>query len=266
MISRRLDVPSRTPRGPEPRFGTVAAAYDRYRPSYPAQLVDDLLVDPVRRVLDIGAGTGIAGELFAGRGCEVVGVEPDPAMARFAQRKGLCVLVERFEECRLDGTFDLAISAQAWHWLDQPSALDRLRALLPSGELAVFWNTYSPPDDVARAAIEIVETACDGASADSVFLGTARPGVTPIVAGLEESAEFDRVQERSYTWIRPCSLDSWLGELQTHHSFIELPLTAREQIAARLAADVGPDHRFEVVMTTSCVVASRGRRAVERDD
>jgi predicted TPR repeat methyltransferase len=62
-------------------FGAVARLYDRARPSYPLALIDFLLADGARRVLDVGCGTGIAGELFAARGCSVTGVEIDPRMA-----------------------------------------------------------------------------------------------------------------------------------------------------------------------------------------
>ena len=42
-------------------FGAVAENYDRYRPSYPPQLVDDVCaLLPGRRMVEIGAGTGIA--------------------------------------------------------------------------------------------------------------------------------------------------------------------------------------------------------------
>jgi hypothetical protein len=38
-------------------FGDHAEQYDRARPSYPAELVDDLVGPDVRRVLDVGCGT-----------------------------------------------------------------------------------------------------------------------------------------------------------------------------------------------------------------
>ena len=41
-------------------FGGVADLYDRARPSYPPALVDELLADRPRTVLDVGCGTGIA--------------------------------------------------------------------------------------------------------------------------------------------------------------------------------------------------------------
>src|SRR5688572_4524778 len=66
------------------RFTEAAAYYDRYRPSYPSDLVDWLiaktgLVVPAT-VADIGCGTGISSRRFAERGFQVTGIEPNHAM------------------------------------------------------------------------------------------------------------------------------------------------------------------------------------------
>ncbi|MET7507388.1 hypothetical protein [Streptomyces albidoflavus] len=45
-------------------FGATAAAYERFRPGYPAELLDLVTAyagRPVRTALEIGAGTGKAG-------------------------------------------------------------------------------------------------------------------------------------------------------------------------------------------------------------
>src|SRR4051812_15248717 len=79
-------------------FGNDAEQYDRARPSYPPAAVDAAIDGAnIRRVLDVGCGTGIASQLFLDRGCEVVGVEPDERMAAVAQRRGVKVVVALFE-------------------------------------------------------------------------------------------------------------------------------------------------------------------------
>ena len=62
-------------------FDLVAAEYDAYRPDYPAQLFDALesaIGQPLLRAdgLDVGRGTGIATRALAGRGANVVAVDP----------------------------------------------------------------------------------------------------------------------------------------------------------------------------------------------
>jgi hypothetical protein len=41
-------------------FGGAAQNYDTYRPRYPDRLIDDVVAPDVHRVLEAGAGTGIA--------------------------------------------------------------------------------------------------------------------------------------------------------------------------------------------------------------
>jgi 2-polyprenyl-3-methyl-5-hydroxy-6-metoxy-1,4-benzoquinol methylase len=78
-------------------FGGAARSYDTHRPRYPDQLVDDLLGSGARRVLDVGAGTGIASRQLAERGADVLAVEPDTRMAAIAQEKGIPVEIATFE-------------------------------------------------------------------------------------------------------------------------------------------------------------------------
>src|SRR3954454_8565176 len=64
-------------------FGARAEAYERFRPGYPVALFDLVMTyagRPVRTALEIGAGTGKATRLFAGRGVTVTATEPDAAM------------------------------------------------------------------------------------------------------------------------------------------------------------------------------------------
>ncbi len=118
-------------------FGAAAADYDKYRPRYPDQMVDDVVATlSGRRALEVGAGTGIATAAFAARGMAMTCIEPDAEMAamlsaKFAADADLHVNVATFEEwaaARPAGVsgFDGLISAQAWHWTD-PKTLGRRR-------------------------------------------------------------------------------------------------------------------------------------------
>ena len=50
------------------------------------------------QVLDVGCGTGKASRLMIARGCDVLGVEPDPSMAAIARSHGVTVEAGTFEE------------------------------------------------------------------------------------------------------------------------------------------------------------------------
>ena len=122
-------------------FGDVAEQYDRFRPSYPVALVDDLMALGASEVLDIGCGTGKAGQLLVQRGGSVLGVEIDAQMCGIARRHGLTVETAPFETWDPIGRrFDLIISGQAWHWVDPSIGVPKAATLLrPGGTIALFW-------------------------------------------------------------------------------------------------------------------------------
>ena len=121
-------------------FGSAAEAYDRYRLGYPDQLVDEAFRyagRPVDSALEVGAGTGKATAVFAGRGIEVTALEPDLEMARVLARttRGLPVqvVVSTFEAFPVDRGFDLLYAAASWHWADPATRWSRAVELLVPG-------------------------------------------------------------------------------------------------------------------------------------
>ncbi|MBB6627637.1 class I SAM-dependent methyltransferase [Nocardioides sp. KIGAM211] len=125
-------------------FGSVADAYDRGRPSYPREAAAWLVgPDPVT-VLELGCGTGKLTEQLVALGHDVHATDPDAAM--------LAVLAKRLPDVRstqasaeeipmADGSVDVVVCAQAFHWFDLDRALPEIaRVLKPGGRLALVWN------------------------------------------------------------------------------------------------------------------------------
>ena len=132
-------------------FGEVAERYDRARPTYPRELVPDVVATlglPERgRVLEVGTGTGKATPLWADAGFEVVCLEPSEEMAAIARRNlgdRDNVTIERVGLEAWSGeaaSFDLVTAAQAWHWVIPEIGLTKAHDVLrPDGGIAVFWN------------------------------------------------------------------------------------------------------------------------------
>ena len=125
-------------------FDEQAEAYDRFRPSYPDAVIDELLgpVPAGLDVLDVGCGTGIASRQMAQRGATVLGVELAPRMAEIARSHGIDVELGAFEGWDAAGrTFDRVTSAQAWHWLDLPIATAKAASVLRQGAGLVWSGT-----------------------------------------------------------------------------------------------------------------------------
>ena len=215
-------------------FGEDADQYDRARPTYPTQLVDDLMVDQPRHVLDVGCGTGKAGRLFADRGCQVLGVELDARMAEVARSHGLEVEVAGFEEWDAGGrTFDLLISGQAWHWIDPGIGPTKAAAVLRSGgRIAAFWNLFEH-EERTHSAFDRVYKGLGISTDNSVALGTfKRDGGAGTVVSFEASGQFTRPERRQYFWEQVYSRQEWLDQLPTHSDHRTLPA---ETLAAALA-------------------------------
>lgn len=217
-------------------FGAVAGAYDRYRPSYPDALIDDLVAPGPRDGLDVGCGTGKAAGLLAGRGLDVLGVEIDPAMAAVARGHGIPVEVGAFETWDARGrTFDLITCGQAWHWMDPERAVPKAATLLrPGGALALFWNHDELGPDT-RAAVEAVYTRLEPDRLGTVVVAGARADRGDYAGRLRTSGWFTAVEERRYTWdwTRPAA--DWLAMVATHSDHLTLPAPRRERLLAELA-------------------------------
>lgn len=128
-------------------FGAVAREYDRVRPSYPEALADDLAAElPGPSVVEVGAGTGKATVLLAGRGLHITCLEPDDGMAAVladncSALPNVEIVVSSFEDWRPARLYDGLYAAQSWHWTTPDRRYrNAARALRESGLLALFWN------------------------------------------------------------------------------------------------------------------------------
>jgi SAM-dependent methyltransferase len=128
-------------------FDDVAEAYDRFRPSYPASLVDEACsiggLAAGSRVLEIGCATGKLTVALAERGLDVEAVDPAPRMVQIARRHvpSARFHIASFEDVELpSGAFDAAFSATAFHWVaPEVSWCKTARLLRPGGLLALIW-------------------------------------------------------------------------------------------------------------------------------
>lgn len=140
-----------TARGQGTVFDTVAADYDRTRPTYPDELVDRACelagLGSGDRVLEVGCGSGQLTGCLLARGLDVTAIEPGEnlialAVQRLGDAGALRFINARFEEAELPPErFCAVFSAAAFHWIDPDVSWERVaRALVPGGTLALLQH------------------------------------------------------------------------------------------------------------------------------
>lgn len=150
-------------------FGLSPENYHLARPPYPPAVWDMLRQRGGLRsgisILKIGAGTGLATEhLLDHEPRRLLAVEPDGRLAEFLRarlhRPELEVVEQAFEELdEASQSYDLVVSATAFHWLDAVPALRRIHALLrDGGAVALIWNVFGDsirPDPFHEASAHL---------------------------------------------------------------------------------------------------------------
>jgi SAM-dependent methyltransferase len=214
-------------------FGGAAHNYDTHRPRYPDQLIDDVLAPGVRRVLEAGAGTGIASMQFIERGAELLAVEPDTRMAAVAQAKGIPVEIATFEQWEPAGRrFDRVVFAASFHWVDPAVALPKVRGILDDGgQLALIWNRLRPTrptraefESIYRDYMNVERRSTDGSPDEIVDLLTA--------AGFT-------VTQRRYPHDLHYSAQQWVDIAFTFSHQLILPADKASELRARLIERIG---------------------------
>jgi SAM-dependent methyltransferase len=216
-------------------FGSVASAYERFRPGYPDELVDAVLAyagRPVRTALEIGAGTGKATRVFSRRGIAVTATEPDPAMLAELRNHlpdGVATVQAPFEDLPLAPAFDLVFAAASLHWTRPENRWSRVAAMLTSqGIFASFGGQMDIADPDIRQAVRVARSqfladdeipSPDGTPADSPMHW---PGTE-----LTRSDQFTDVRQSTIERRATISADDYIGHLSTISAYLELPSSVR---------------------------------------
>jgi SAM-dependent methyltransferase len=106
-------------------------------------ILEAAAVTPPATVADIGCGTGISTRLFAERGLEVIGIDPNEEMLALAREAGGATYRrgEAIATGLSDRSVELVTVGQAFHWFDITGALAEMsRILRPGRRSAAFWN------------------------------------------------------------------------------------------------------------------------------
>lgn len=133
------------------RFSNRVDNYAKYRPGYPAGVIDILKAEcgltAKSIIADVGSGTGILSELFLRNGNAVFGIEPNTAMRQASDQllkefPGFVSIDATAEATTLEpSSVDFITAAQAFHWFDRDRARTEFaRILRPEGWVVLIWN------------------------------------------------------------------------------------------------------------------------------
>ncbi|MGH9871436.1 MAG: class I SAM-dependent methyltransferase [Pyrinomonadaceae bacterium] len=136
---------------PLTRFSNRSDNYAKFRPGYPAGVIEVLRshckLSETSAIADVGSGTGILSELFLQNGNSVLGIEPNDAMRHAAE--ALLKGYQKFRSINATaevttlqaGSVDFVTAAQAFHWFDRVRAKREFaRILKPEGWVVLIWN------------------------------------------------------------------------------------------------------------------------------
>lgn len=188
-------------------FGAVAEAYDRGRPSYPAEAVSWLVGGEAKVVLELGAGTGKLTRELVAQGHAVYATEPDAAMLELLEARvpGCSAKVAGAEEIPAnDRSVDVVVAAQAFHWFDHDVALREIaRVLKPGGHLALAWNVLDQRIPWVRRLVaamgeQSATTASQQVVADSDLFGPVEGKAFAHWQDVNRESLVDIVASRSY--------------------------------------------------------------------
>lgn len=224
-------------------FDEVAELYARVRPAYPIDLIEDLIraadLKPGARVLELGAGPGTASVLFAGRGYDLLCLEPGVELAELARQRLASdptahVDVTTFEDWPVQGArFELVFAAQSFHWIDPAVRFSKTaQALRPGGVLAIFANRplrgatstdFQIQEAYAKHAPELASRGVDTNTCEN-FQGM-----------FAAAAEYGEATCREYRWQEAYDAARYSDLMRTHSDHRLLPVDRLE----RLLDDIG---------------------------
>lgn len=227
-------------------FNEIAELYHRVRPSYPDDMIEAVIeqsgLADGGKILEVGSGTGKATLLFAAKGYSILCVEPGANLAAVARENlrgyaKVSIETVKFEAWPLKaGEFDLAISAQAFHWVDPVIKYAKAaQALKESGWMALFWN-FRP--DSRGQIFEELDLAYQTYAPMIAQKDPPKPfeaRVQEVADEIMQSGYFNKLRVEQFAWSRWYNVQDYLALLDTHSDHRLLPAANKRALFDAIA-------------------------------
>jgi SAM-dependent methyltransferase len=242
------------------------------RPRYPDALFDDVVelgrVPVGGRVLEIGTGPGVATRPLAQRGLRVVGLEPGPSLAELARAnlaefEAVEIRQTTFEDAELEpGSFDLVVSASAWHWVDPDIGYRKAATVLrPTGALAVWWGHGELADPAQAAALHAIsERLAPGLAARRQGGGGGRLRKGQFTGLMAEQPGFEPVESRRHPFELSYDSVAYVRLLDTYSHYRLLDDDIRARLFDELITAIDTRYGGQVTRRYEAVLLLARRR------
>jgi ubiquinone/menaquinone biosynthesis C-methylase UbiE len=199
-------------------FDEIAAEYDRRRPTYPDDLVDQACqaagIGSGSQVLEVGCGSGQLTRSLVARGLHVTAIEPGSSLIALARRNvegtGAVEFVNaKFEDALLPrGQFQAVFSASAFHWVDPKVSWQKAADVLDPGGTLALVQYFGLEEPRSKEDQEALFAALRRVAPDSAANWPTYRDLDATLAGVEQ-----RRDNVSKVW-------AWLGSYDIGRDYV----------------------------------------------
>ena len=222
-------------------FEEVADLYNETRPGYIDELIEDVIrlsaLEPDAHLLEIGCGPGNATILFAQRGYHLLGIELGERLTQYARKRcqafsNTKIVCSAFEDYEIQPrSFDMAFSADAFHWIPPEIGYSKLiNSLKETGSIALFWHiALDPQTDWSKAVDEIFQRLAP--QFDNPQRSDTFDWLENVIQGnFRQHCGIDDVMVKSYPWSETVSADTFVKLLRTYSGHRDMSEELRRQL------------------------------------
>lgn len=216
-------------------FDDFAQHYDLYRPSYPDEIVNDLIrftrMQKGTKVLEVGAGTGQLTRSLMKSEVSISALEPGQNLAAILRKNlnsvGLKVQETPLEYLQASEVYDVVISAQAFHWIDFTTGLDKIYQITSAqGLLGLLWRIDKSENTAFYKETKPIYARYYPEKSEDKSM---RENVSDFISAVKHRDDFGILVDKRYDLTECYTLEKYIGLLKTYSGVIGLPEYIRRE-------------------------------------